>query len=564
MAYALITLITDPVFVADTPDMALSAVGKVLGQYCNYLEPGHLLWRPAGAVMLDVFGTLTPGQPTDEVFRASEVQLGWLAWVSGLVAIVICALWLQRKLGHLAATFFGVAVILVSKAFINYAQVGASYLPALAFLMLGVLALSEENSAPLTSTLAGVSLALSVLFWGTFVVALPAALAAPFIFGTDARRGLRSSALACVGGAVAAIAAALWVSTSLNVSSPSDLAAWARTADHGIATGGIPRAVLGLARSYLETGDYGRLVKRFMLGDPADPVSLRALVGFPMLGIIGFYLGLLLMLVLAFRHPRRGRLLSFVAINAIPVAAFAIFWQGGDLERFLPLVPGMALLAATAFAVAPPAPRLLLGAFLAMMIVPNALTLGLPAVNAERNRLRSTTRQFETPDRPLLVFSHWQDERVQFHRNYPPRAAALSYRAYPLMTPGNESVIDWKPRVARRILSSWESGTPVFVSERLVAESPKPEWDWVDGDDERVRWRDLHDFFRAFTFSGAPAGSVPGDGFLSLEPTPENRAIVEPFRPPPRPSAPSGRCNIPRVIPAASATNGAVGGSSGT
>ena len=549
LAYVVVTSVTDPVFVADTPDMAVSALGRIIGQYCNYLEPGHLLWRPSGAVMLDAFDTAQAGQQTDTVLRTSQVQLGWLAWVAGLITIVACATWLQRRIGNMAATFFGVAVVLLSKAFINYAQVGASYMPALALLMVAVLLLSEEDGTPVRSIAAGACLGLSVLYWGTFVVALPAALAAPMIFGRNARDGFRNTVWAGLGGVTVAIISAVWVARSLGMDSASDLAAWAGTADHGIATGGLPRAVLGFARSYVETGDYGRIVKRFLLADPADPVPMRALFGFPMLGILGFYGGMLFMLVLAFRHRDRNRLLAFFACNALAVAAFAIFWQGGDLERYLPLVPGVALLAATAFSAGTLASRRVLVLLVVLMVIPNALTLGVPAVRAERDRLRSTTRDFETPDRPMLVFSHWQDERVQFYRNYPPGAAPLSYRPYHLLTPGNNSVLDWKPRAARRILSAWDNGTRVFVSERLVAEEPRPGWGWVEGDDLRVRWRDLHDFFSAFAYGGAARGGVAGDGFLALAPTPENRSLLEPYRVAATPASP-GRCSMPAVIPA--------------
>jgi hypothetical protein len=557
--YALVTIITEPVFVADTPDMAVSALGHVLGQDCTYLEPGHLLWRPAGAVMLQAFNTVQPGERADAVLRASEVQLGWFAWVAGLVTIVSCATWVQRRIGNTAATAFGIGLVLFSKAFINYAQVGASYMPALAFLMIAVLLVCDEDVSPIRAILGGVSAGLSVLFWGTFAVALPAVIAAPFIFGRDARLSPRNSTLICAGGAIVALAASLWVYRSLQLSSAGELAAWVSTADHGIATGGVPRAVIGFARSFLETGDYGRLVKRFLIGDPTDRVPVKALFGFPMIGIVGFYLGLLFMLFLAWRHRRRVQSLAFFACNAIPVLAFAVFWQGGDLERYLALVPGIALLGATAFAAAPPVARWVLGSFLAMIIVPNALSLGRPAVLAERDRLRLTTLDVESPSRPLVVFTHWQDERVQFHRNYPPGAQPLQFRPYNLLTPGNSSVINWREELSRRIATAWNAGIDVYITERLLTETPKPEWNWVEGDDERVSWKDFYQFFMGFTFDSATVGRVAGDGFRRLPPTPENLALLSGFSPAPRPSAPkdpatagpvaTGRCAVPSVIP---------------
>ena len=551
-AYVAATFLTDPVFVADTPDMAVSAVARVLGQDCSFLEPGHLLWRPAGYALVRLLGTAKAGGEMDAVLRASEVQLGWAAWVSGLVAIVTCAIWLRRRVGNLAATAFGTSVILVSKVFLNYSQVGVSYVPALACLMVALLILSNDRSPSYASVVAGALLGACVLLWGAFAVALPAALASPIIFGSTLRRGVGRAGLAVLGGGLAAIAAAAWVSTVLGFESPSELGSWAATANHGISTGGFPRAVLGFARSFLETGDYGKLVKRYLLGDAADPVSVRELFGFPLVGIMGFYGGLLLALVLAMRHRLAARCLTFFVINAVPVAAFAIAWQGGDLERYLPLVPGVALLSAVAFAAAGRASRVVLAAWLAMILVPNALTLGRPAVAAERARMRATIRDVETTGRPrLLVFSHWQDGRVQFSRNYPPDAEPLHVRFYHLLTPGTASVTDWRERASARIAAAWDAGTEVFVSERLLAPIPRPEWSWVDRDDPRVSWADLHKFFTALSY-GDVVGPR-GDGFLPLPPTPSNRAELGRHRAVVNPPT-TGGCNLPAVVPSMATT----------
>lgn len=548
LAYSLASWLTEPVFVADTADMALSAVARVFGLDCLFFEPGHLLWRPTGFAALEVLGTARPGESTDVLLRTNQVQLASIAWLSGLITIVCGVVWVQRRVGNIAATTFGVGVVLVSKAFLNYSQVGLSYVPALACLMLALLLLSSDDAAPLASLAAGVLLGASVLFWGTFALALPAALASPLIFSANAQRGWRRSAWAVAGGIATAIVAALWVSASLGFNSVADLRAWAATADHGITVGGFPRAVLGFARSYLETGDYGKLVKRFMIGDATDPVSLRELFGFPLVGILGFYLGLLLALVVAWKGAGR-QYVTFFLVNAIPLALFAVVWQGGDLERYLPLVPGVALLSAAAFAAAMPWQRALLLAWVAMMIVPNALSLGRPAVEAERARLRATIRDLEAPERNrLLVLSHWQDERVQMNRNYPPRENPLGVWFYHLLTTGTPSVNDWRTRAADRIIGAWNSGAEVFVSERLVSQTPKREWDWVEGDDTRVSWGDFHALFTRLTY-GESIGPRE-DGFLPLPPTEANRAVLAEHGTAPGDTAPSG-CSLPPAVPAA-------------
>ena len=148
VAYTLATFLTEPVFVADTPDMAFSAVARVVGLNCSYLEPGHLLWRPAGFALLQVFGAAREGTAVDAALRASQVQLGWVAWIAGLVAVLCGASWLYRRVGSVAAAGFALAVVIVSKAFLNYSQVGVSYVPALACLMAAVMLVGWTNRLP--------------------------------------------------------------------------------------------------------------------------------------------------------------------------------------------------------------------------------------------------------------------------------------------------------------------------------------------------------------------------------------------------------------------------------
>ena len=549
-AYAVATLLTEPVFVADTPDMAWSSVAHVLGQDCSYLEPGHLLWRPTGFAMLQLFGSAREGTAVAAAMRASQIQLGWLAWTAGLVAVLCGAMWLHRRVGSVPAAAFGLAVIVVSKAFLNYSQVGVSYLPALACLMAAVMLLGRTRTTLLGDAFAGVLLGISVLMWGTFALAIPVALAQPMIFGSYPRRDLRRVLAAMAGGAACAVTAGLWVWTTLGFTSTSELTAWAATADHGLSTSGLPRAVLGFARSYLETGDYGKMVKRFMLGDPTDPVSTRELIGLPFFGILAFYLGLLVAVIAAWKHVDGKRVLVFFALNAIPVAFFAIAWQGGDLERYLPLVPGIALLAAAGFAAARPWQRGVLGAWLVIMIVTNAFALGAPLVDARRDSMRMALDGVAGEGRPLLVFSHWQDERVQFDRNYPPQADPLPFQFYHLFTSNSASVEDWKPRAASRILAAFDTGTAVYVSERLLASSAKREWQWVEGDDPRVRWADLQAFFAPLAYAdsgdGGSGGSGSSDGFRRLLPTDANRARLAEYAD--DPVNESENCPLPPLI----------------
>lgn len=64
----------------------------------------------------------------------------------------------------------------------------------------------------------------------------------------------------------------------------------------------------------------------------------------------------------------------------------------------------------------------------------------------------------------------------------------------------------------------------MWVSERLLAEAPFPEWGWVEGDDRAIRWAQVPEFCRKFQYDKKLGNS---DGFVRLAPTQTNRAVLE-------------------------------------
>ena len=59
----------------------------------------------------------------------------------------------------------------------------------------------------------------------------------------------------------------------------------------------------------------------------------------------------------------------------------------------------------------------------------------------------------------------------------------------------------------------WRRGGEVWVSKRLWSVNPLPDWDWVEGDDGRVSWKDIPEFFRPLQIAEELGGS---DGFFRL------------------------------------------------
>lgn len=71
----------------------------------------------------------------------------------------------------------------------------------------------------------------------------------------------------------------------------------------------------------------------------------------------------------------------------------------------------------------------------------------------------------------------------------------------------------WRSLFAERARAVWDEGGEVWVTTRLLAARPQPGWDWVEGGDPRVSWRDLHVFYAALEWGERAGGE---DGFLHL------------------------------------------------
>jgi hypothetical protein len=76
---------------------------------------------------------------------------------------------------------------------------------------------------------------------------------------------------------------------------------------------------------------------------------------------------------------------------------------------------------------------------------------------------------------------------------------------------------------AAEVANAWQHGGDVWISRRLIAERPLPEWDWVEGDTAGVGWRDLSGYYRQFATDAETGGA---DGFLRIAADPENRLLL--------------------------------------
>jgi hypothetical protein len=286
--------------------------------------------------------------------------------------------------------------------------------------------------------------------------------------------------------------------------------------------------LFGFARSFIHMGNDGVLFKRFMLKDPLNPVTAGDLVQASLWKPALFYLAIGAML-LSLLVSRSRRMLAFLSITAVPLLLFAIRWDGGAVERYLPIYPAIFIVLAWVLS-HEQVPRVL-------KIVP-LLTFGLAIlVNSSvmarvvLDRQKQTTEDRISELVPQLkphsrvVTSHLQDGLVNFQVSFPfePINRHNPYHVYPLLVINSDQVLRWREDFASKVLETWAKGGDAWVSKRLFSEKPDASWNWVEGDDPHVRWEHLPQFFKQFE-----TGTVTGgdDGFARLEKSERNRNLL--------------------------------------
>ncbi|MBK9374766.1 MAG: hypothetical protein IPN03_13825 [Holophagales bacterium] len=541
LLYALAIAGTQWVFIADAPDYAMGvAAARASGDVRGLMEFGHPLWRPLGYAFAHETGTTAPGPSHIHPWLRVLSFMNGVALVMGGVAAACAAGWLRSRLDP-GAVVFAVLWLLGAKAFLNYSHVGTSYVPALGCLLAGLFVASLEPGAAGWRTArnlsAGFLYGASALFWTPFGLVLPGAVLAPLFLRPDWRRELSHVIVTAVAGIATLALAFGLVGVWLGFAEVKDLRSWVASASGGRTFGGLARAVIGIPRSLVDLGDFGRLAKRYLLKDPLCPTSAKDLLGLDLLKMLGIYAGLLAGALAAWRTARGRRSLLLAAALAAPLLAFAVLWQGGDLERYLPAAPALLLVMATGFQEARERTWLkgLLLASLAMMALTNLSVLSNGAIRRRQDaalaRLPASTSV--AAPRKVFVVSHPQDELFQFHRTYPMHPRNLGgLRVIDVFAPGLASSSGWRSRIDRLVASERESGGAVFVSSRLLAGTPEPEWDWIEGDDPRAAWLELHEHFARFDYERP---GRPGEEFLLLRPGGELRAAPSGPTPSPRP-----------------------------
>jgi len=164
-------------------------------------------------------------------------------------------------------------------------------------------------------------------------------------------------------------------------------------------------------------------------------------------------------------------------------------FESGSIDRYLPLFPLLFL----ALSMSLSGDRSALGirgmalAFVVVMIGSNLSAMSVTTLNRVQAQVATRIQDLE----PLLtgqsrvVTVNQQGEVYAFNQNSPFHPINRSGRldADILVDPNSTHVPRWRRIFAMKTLAIWDSGGDVWITTRVLHRRPRPEWNWVEGDD---------------------------------------------------------------------------------
>ena len=502
---------------------------------------GHLLWRPLGWLLFRNFGGLLPYARTGESNLTIAAFLIAVSVISGLITILLFKSLAARLLGQEWAAVFLATAFLCFHAFLNYVQTGTSYILGLLCLTLSLwftVRMTETDASDSRYALSsGIAAALAVLFWFPYIVAIPGVIAVCFLWPTEIsppslRRRARLAGLTLTSASLVICAGYFVPLIQLHIHTLGDLRDWMIASSHDWAQNRRAfRIFTGLPRSFVWIGDEGMRIKRYLLGDPYAHVTIWQVISEQFWLMVWFYaFGVSLLWILT-RSGSGRRVLQILAAASVPVVIFAVvIFEPGSLERYLPVYPFLCL--AVAFSLSRYKQNriaiVICAAFLSIATIVNVAALWKGSVL--KRHQQTVDRALSIADRVgpsgvVALFSQ-NDDLYMLESSFPfdPIVRQAPLPIYDVIALATSGVVEWRQHFARRALQALGQHQSVWVSKRLLAAEPDPDWGWNEGDDPNISWKELRPFFLALDYSADVGGA---DGFLEVAGSAQTSAFLE-------------------------------------
>ena len=548
LVYAALIYLTKPVNWGDTPVYAwqVIAFSKGLLDPRKFWEFGHLFWRPIGYLVwhlgMPYWSRQFNGHQVQQVYAALRLPNLVMGYVAALASFGI-GLKVSRSV--VVSTLIVVA-FLGWNPFINYFQSGTSYVPGLAMQLVAVYLLLDDSNIKKfrrRAWVAGALLAFSVCLWIPYLFSIPGIFLLAYLRGGanpgssgDERRATQRSLLHALGVCALVGVGSFGLGTYLaGIRSPGEFKTWVADAGHGFQPDKrYFRVATGLPRGLVELGQDGVALKRFVLRDPYNPVGVSDLIRTSWWKLLLFYGGMA-GLIWALMGDKSAQWVSwpFFLTSGMLLVLGVFLFETGQSERWLPgftvLVPALGFIFRR--------PKTL-----RMATVPVAILLAVAWCNnlAAHTSPRESGLQNVTVARvlelkPALVpgsvicLLSIHDDINAFLARFPfhPLSSLIedgTMKLYFVTDPGNASSVRWRQSFTTRSLQAWQENGDIWISKRMLAGRPLPEWGWVEGDDQHLRWKDISAFLKQYTFDGDVGGT---DGFLRIAHIPANQSLLE-------------------------------------
>jgi len=506
-------------------------------------EFGHLVWRPIGLALTQFWaGDLEPDawSTVSAVFHT----LRWLNIIAGALTVGLWFLMARRVIAPRPvaaglALSFGCA-----HGFLTYADAGVSYVIGL-FLMTVAAWVSLEAAERgrltlLSAAIVGLVCASAALVWFPFILCAPAAVMLAWFWKANSlkpRDWITRERVVFTAVALTAfvVLCAICFGVGLSVQEihgKDEISAWTGTSSHGWTQNlSVVRLATGLPRSFFYLGRDGVLWKRFLKKDPYAPVSTpRLLFGASLWKLAAFWLFLPLLAWGCWRSSGGHRALLTLVFAAVPLLYFAVFlFEPSSPERYFPAFPFLLLATAAALEGFPARGHVAswgVAVFCALVAVSNLYSMSpwvadrenapvverLQAIGPElRNGGVAATLMLSDPIYTYLINFPDSPHHPQRHAIYDVVEVAAA------------RVEVWRELFAVRVQSAWAGDEDLWVSKRLLAERPQPDWYWTEGDDPRIKWTDLRPYFDEFEYDRDVGDE---DGFVRLARSPKNQALI--------------------------------------
>jgi hypothetical protein len=503
-------------------------------------EFAHVLWRPLAYLLYKIFGGIIAS------WRGPDVTSNviWIMMAISALSGWLCCLILNRILAKICGVGLGLlltASFLCTNAVLNYVHSGASYIPGLVFLFGSCWITQKAVSSPRPryGWAIGLSLAGASLFWIPYLFGVPVVLGLAFVWdrrnwnlgSAESRERIRLISHAAVVFLAAMIVVYAMVIWGEGIRSPDQLRAWVARSQNGYAqTDTWKRAIPGIARAFVNIGDAGTKLKQYSVRDPYAQVRISDLLTGGLLGMVLFYAGFALLIVELWGRPEnRPTLWIFLGSWALIMILAIVVFEPGSAERYLPVYPITYIGLAQAFrcGVFSSSKRVALAAMAGPLLLGmNLFALSSTRATGEYSTALARQTQLDQAAGDNTIATLMEADPLNVLPQVHPldlRLRPEHFRVRSAVAAGTTQVKTWQRDFGDTALESWRNGSEVWISKRLRAATPKPEWRWVEGENGALWWKDIRTYFGSFETDRETPGE---DGFLRVPHSAVNQGLV--------------------------------------